>query len=244
MTKTLGLDYNFCMATKISKKEKGVKKNEIASESVQVDKAFAELKQSQIDSYDELENYKKFLKARKKRLIARIISFAVLIILLPFFIFLGAIIIDKDGRHNFFGYTYYIVATNSMEPEINVNDCVVIKKVSSVSELQIGDDIGYIDAAGNVIVHRIMDIREGENGNLEFITGGINNPSYDQQRVSADKVVGKRTATLKILGNIIVFFRTTAGIIVIVLILVMLVGAFYFIFRLTEDIRHIEVVEK
>ena len=232
------------MANNIFKKESSINKQANASDNVQTDKAFAELKQSQIDSYDELENYKKLLKTRKKRLIARIVTFAVLIIIMPFLIFLGTIIIDQNGRHNFFGYTYYVVATNSMEPEINVNDCVVIKKVPSIEELKVGDDIGYIDASGNVIVHRIMDIRTGDSGDLEFITGGINNPSYDQQRVTADKVVGKRMATLKILGNAIVFFRTVPGIIVMVMILVVLVGGFYLLFRFTENIKHVEIVEK
>ncbi len=203
----------------------------------------ATIKKNQIDAYDELENYKRLVKKRRKRLIARIFTFLLLLIVAPVMIFLGTIIIDKNSRHDFFGYNFYIVITESMEPEIMVNDCVVLNKVTDVYSLKVGDDIGYINDKGEIIVHRIEKIIETASGSLEFETGGINNLSSDQKRVGFEQVVGKRIATLSKLGNAVVFFRSTPGIILFVVIFVGVIAAFYVAFSLSENIKYIENVD-
>lgn len=209
----------------------------------QASKVVASIKQRQIDTYDELESYKRLLKKRKKRLIARIFTFILLLIVAPVMIFLGTIIIDKNSRHDFFGYNFYIVATESMEPEIMVNDCVVLSKVTDVFSLKIGDDIGYINDQGSVVVHRIEKIVETASGGLEFETGGINNLSNDQKRVGFEQIVGKRIATLSTLGNAVVFFRSVPGIILFFAIFAGIMTAFYVAFRLSENIKYVENVE-
>ena len=209
----------------------------------QAGKVVASIKQRQIDAYDELENYKRLIKKRRKRLIARIFTFLLLLIVAPVIIFIGTIIIDKDSRHDFFGYNFYIVATESMEPEIMVNDCVVLSKVTDVFSLKVGDDIGYINDKGTVVVHRIETIIETESGSLEFETGGINNLSSDQKRVGFEQIVGKRIATLSTLGNAIVFFRSIPGIIVFFATFAAIMTGFYVAFRLSENIKYIESVD-
>ena len=209
----------------------------------QAGRVVASIKQRQIDSYDELENYKKLLKKRKRRLIARIFTFLLLLIVAPSMIFIGTIIIDKNSRHDFFGFNFYIIATESMEPEIMVDDCVVLSKVSDVYSLKIGDDIGYINDQGDIVVHRIEKIIETASGSLEFETGGINNLSNDQKRVGFEQIVGKRIATLRTLGNAIVFFRSIPGIILFFTIFAGVMLAFYVAFRLSENIKYIENVE-
>jgi len=204
----------------------------------------ANIKLAHIDEYDELETYKKLLKKRRRRLVGRIFTFLLLLVVLPVMIFLTSIVIDKNGKHNFFGYTYYVVATPSMYPEIKVNDCVVLKHVSSREELHVGDDIGYINASGVVIVHRIMAIETNSSGEIVYKTKGINNANYDQLAVSFDSIVGKRVATMHILGNSIVFFRSTAGIIMLVLIFASIIAGFYFAFRLSENIKYVDQVTK
>lgn len=200
----------------------------------------ASIKKNQIDAYDEVETYKKLVDKRHRRLATRIAVFIILLIISPFLIFLTTVVIDRDGKHDFFGYTFYIVISPSMEPEILVNDCVVLKNVSSKDEIKIGDDIGYIDVHGNVIVHRVVDIKTDVNGNVKYVTGGINNSNLDTLEVSFDSVVGLKTTNLRALGNSVVFFRSGVGIAIFVTLFVGVVIAFIFAFKYTENITYIE----
>lgn len=223
----------------------GNSSNRSVMHSVQMSEAgrvVAGLKRNQIDAYDELESYKKLLKKRKKRLIARIITFLVLLIVAPIMIFFGTIIIDRNGKHDFFGLTFYIVISNSMEPEIKVNDCVVLKKVKS-ENLNIGDDVGYINQQGKVVVHRIVDIVESDSGMRQFVTAGINNSSSDQMYVPFDSIVGKRVSTMHSLGNVVIFFRSAGGIVLLIFMFLAIVGGFFVAFKFSEDIRYIETIE-
>lgn len=209
-------------------------------------KVVASIKRTQIDSYDELESYKLLLKKKRKKLVARIFTFLFLLIIAPILIFFTSIIIDRDGKHSFFGVNFYIVATNSMEPEIMVNDFVVLKKVDDVDSLKIGDDIGYINEKGQVIIHRIIDIKEesqGEEIYKKFVTKGINNDYSDQLMVEYEDIVGIRTKTLHMLGDVIMFFRSPWGIAVMVLILIGVIAGFSIAFRMSELITHVSQVD-
>lgn len=207
-------------------------------------KTVATIKQNQIDKYDELENYKKLLKKRKKRLTARIITFVLLLIIAPVMIFLGTVIIDKNGRHDFFGYNLYVVISESMEPEIMVNDCVILKKVDDINSLSIGDYVGYVNSQGQIVVHEIVKVRQNASGIIEFETKGINNGSSDQKFVGFEQIVGKHVKTIGWLGNLIVFFRSTVGLILFFVLLISAIAGFYFSFRISENITYIEVVDK
>ena len=227
--------------------KKSVKKKKTDSSYVQNlnlgkngDELVASIKKTQIDASDELFAYKNLLKKRKKKLAIRLMVFAILIILLPFFIFVGSMIVDKNGRHNFFGYTFFIIVSESMQPEIMVNDCVILKKVNSADELQIGDDIGYIDSSsGKVVVHRIIGI-DTTAGGVKYTTKGINMATSDTIPVTFDAIVGKRVTTARAFGNVVVFFRSTAGLIVFAVIFLIVVAAFYISFRFTENITYID----
>lgn len=204
----------------------------------------ASLKKTQIDEYDELETYKKFVKKRRKRLIGRIVTFVLLLVIAPLMIFLGSVVIDKNGKHDFFGYNFFIVVSDSMEPDIMVNDCVALKHVSSSDELEIGNDIGYIDTSGRVIVHRITHIQVGEDGEKIFKTKGINTTQHDVFTVKFEDIIGKKCATLRVLGNSVVFFRSPVGIAVLVTIFIIVFAGFYVAFRLSENITYVDQVTK
>lgn len=204
----------------------------------------ATIKQNQIDKYDELENYKKLLKKRNKRLIARIFTFLLLLIIAPAMIFLGTVILDKNGRHDFFGYNLYVVISESMEPEILVNDCVILKKVDSINSLAVGDVVGYVNSQGQIVVHQIVKIRENSSGMIEFETKGVNNVSSDQKRVGFEQIVGKHVKTITWLGNLIIFFRSTLGMIMFFILFVSALISFCLAFRLSENITYIQNVEK
>lgn len=209
----------------------------------QIGRTVATIKKKQIDKFDELENYKRLLKRRKKHLFGRIATIIMLLIIAPVMIFLGSTIVDRDGRHDFFGYSFYIVISQSMEPEIMVDDCVVLSKVTDVNLLTIGDDIGYINDYGEVVVHRIVRIEEAESGGLCFETRGINNQSSDQKLVGYEQIVGKRVSTLSWLGSMVVFFRSPVGIVTFLAMVALITIGFILAFKHSENIKYIEIIE-
>ena len=80
-----------------------------------------------------------------------------LFILTMYVLIAGATSIKNGKMMNLFGYTYSIVPTNSMEPEINVGDSVIGKK-EKFENLEIGDDVIYhyvYEDLDIYVVHRI-----------------------------------------------------------------------------------------
>jgi len=71
------------------------------------------------------------------------------------------------------GYSYGLVQTASMEPDIRVGDFVIMSDVP-YNDLNVGDVIAFKSVAEIVVIHEI--ISEHDDG---FITKGINNTDTD-----------------------------------------------------------------
>ncbi len=202
------------------------------------DKPIATLKKSQLDNYDELESYKRLRKKRIKKAWVRMIVWLIVILLLPVFIFFSIVIVNPNAGHNFFGYTFYIVESESMKPVFDVNDCIIVKNVFTREDIQIGVDITFIrESDGQTVTHRIIDIVEEENGDVSYITRGVHNLTADSGSVSYENIIGVRVKTVAWLGQTIMFFRTTYGIITFLAIFVCIIGIIYFSFKWSDDIR-------
>jgi signal peptidase len=107
----------------------------------------------------------------------------------------------------FFGYSFHIVVTQSMEPEIKVGDFVVSKKCD-INDVEINDDILFKSTdpslKGIIIVHRVIE-KSSENGEINLITKGINNDSADRSPVIKENLLGKVVSTDSGLGSIAKF---------------------------------------
>lgn len=206
------------------------------------EKPIAELKQSQVNRIDELDSYKKLRRKRKNKAIARFVIWALVILLMPFFVLTFVIVTNPREGHNFFGYTFYIVSSESMKGVFDVNDCVVVKKVRSQKDLKIGDDISFIRSSdGQIVTHRIIATQENEHGEIVYVTKGVHNMSADPGIVSFSDVVGKKVAVFSTLGHVIMFFRTPAGIITFLAVMVAIVFTFLYLYRRANDIRSVGV---
>lgn len=195
------------------------------------------LKKSQLDSYDELESYKRLRKRRVKIACYRMAIWLVVVLFIPIFIFLSVAIISPNKMHNLFGYTFYIVASESMKPEIDVNDCIIISRVSSEDSIKVGDDITFIrNRDGETVTHRVFAIEERD-GQKYFITKGTHNPNVDEGYVTFDSIIGRRVATVGWVGQTIMFFRTWYGLMTFIAGFVLVLGLFYLSFRISDDIR-------
>ena len=95
----------------------------------------------------------------------------VLVIILIQVLYLKFVI--KENPINFFGYSFLIVTTGSMEPEINSGELIIIKKKDKYENKDI---VTYVDKDGFLVTHRIIEIDD-----FNMITKGDGNDLKDEE---------------------------------------------------------------
>ena len=110
-----------------------------------------------------------------------------------------------------FGYGSAVVLSGSMEPELSVNDVIIVHDDDSY---KIGDVVVY-QKGSELIVHRIIDIDD------ETITtkGDANNTS--DEPINKKNIKGTVVFTIPFVGIIVNFLKSTVGIIILI------IGAFF-----------------
>lgn len=116
------------------------------------------------------------------------------------------------------GYTFSIVVTDSMSPEINVGDFVISKK-ADIKDIKVGDNVLFTCLSGalqgNNIIHRAVSINE--DGSI--VTKGVKSgATVDDMFVTADNLVGKEVWQSTALGNVVMFFSSVTNWIFILVI--------------------------
>jgi signal peptidase I len=171
-------------------------------------------KNKQKNSNDNTEVVNKNVKIKKVfSVLATVLT--VIIFIFTLFVVVNAVIAKVQNRPvKFFGYSFAIVLTNSMEPEIMTGDLIMFKECN-VSDVKIGNDIVFIagnsfDEAvrGQSVVHRVIELVYGADGSsvTGFVTKGINNVAADNDSVTADNLLGICTYNSTALGKIVLFF--------------------------------------
>lgn len=170
------------------------------------------------------ENYNSFKKTFK--FIANIISWTVLTILVLIaafllYYFVANKIYASKGEQFSPTIGLYTIVSPSMEPNLKVYDVIVDKKVSSPSEIKVGDIITFISTSsiskGLTITHRVVALVDTENG-VEYKTQGDNNMSPDSTTVQFKNVLGKVIVKIPQLGRIQQFLSTKSGWLLVVVV--------------------------
>lgn len=154
--------------------------------------------------------------------------FYILASLLTLFVLMEIFI--PDQAIHVLGFRNYAVVSDSMEPEINVNDVVVVREINP-EELKPGDKITfytylptiYDDEEGNtiyqrsVVTHYLGEISSDQSGSIYKTYGIKNNPdlSYDTWRdengqlteIRDDDIIGIVAFKIPWIGMISMFFR-------------------------------------
>lgn len=191
----------------------------------------------EIDTLDERVSYRNLRKKRIKRAVSRAILWTVIVLLLPIMVFFTIIVFSPNSGHSFFGYTFYIVASNSMRPEFEEGDMIIVKTDFSFEEIQIGTDITFVrESDGKIVTHRIRSYADTENGR-EYTTRGINNMVDDDTTVNFNNIIGVKIKTLVAFGDVITFFRSTVGMIVLFLSFGLLMAGIFISFKFSNDVR-------
>ncbi len=108
------------------------------------------------------------------------------------------------------GYSFAVVVSGSMEPEIAVGDVVVIK---SQEEYVRGDVITFYDSSmDDYVTHRIILVSDDGS----YLTKGDANDTDDKLAIPKAAVVGKVTSVWRGAGNAITFLRSPLGMAVLI----------------------------
>lgn len=159
-------------------------------------------------------------KGRAKTL--KIIVGIVLIVIIYNIILIGISMVDGIDNFSIFGYQAYIITSDSMKPEINNGDVVIVRKIGQ-EEIKENDVIVYSEEAQN-ITHRVIEITE-KDGHKEYKTKGDNNQVEDSKFVLYENIKGKVMFKIPFLGTIILFMKNQ--IIVLIILLVILLFCLY-----------------
>ena len=123
--------------------------------------------------------------------------------------------VSPEKYPTFLGYAPMIVLTDSMYPSIQKGDLIIVKETDA-ERLQEGDVISFFDpdsTTNSVVTHRIVRV-DYANG-LSFVTKGDANNAEDTP-VPAEKVVGLYQSKIKGAGNVAMFLKEPAGLVVCV----------------------------
>ena len=141
-------------------------------------------------------------KGRAKTL--KIIVGIVLIVIIYNIILIGISMVDGIDNLSIFGYQAYIITSDSMKPEINNGDVIIVRKIGQ-EEIKENDVIVYSEEAQN-ITHRVIEITE-KDGHKEYKTKGDNNQVEDSKFVLYENIKGKVMFKIPFLGTIILFMK-------------------------------------
>jgi len=156
------------------------------------------------------------MEKEKMKLSNVIIGIIKAICVIVLVILIVAIALQRFSNNNisFFGYRVFNVASESMVPEYQIGDILLVKEVE-LDSLEIGNNITYFgekgDFAGKVVTHQLIEIENSEKGKI-YHTKGIANPEEDPT-IRGDQIYGKViykaflvSKLSKILNNMYAFY--------------------------------------
>lgn len=188
------------------------------------------------------------------KFIANIFSWTALVLLIIIALFLAYYTVSNriaasKGVESDPIFSLYTIVSGSMEPNINVYDVVIDKRVDSPKDIKVGDVITFTSTGsltnGMVITHRVVDIIE-KNGKYSFKTKGDNNLTPDSSPAEYDYIIGKVILRIPQLGRVQSFIGTQGGWLVIIVIpaLVIIISDILKIFKLTGVKNKIEKMDE
>ncbi len=168
------------------------------------------------------------IKKRKKRMdnIKKIL-YIVLIILIYNLILVGISYISRQDFNGIFGYKAYNITTNSMEPNINQGDIIIIKKPKNEDKLKVGDVITF-EKDGETITHRIVEITD-KGKTKRYVTKGDNNNVPDLEKITFEQIEGVEVIRIPNLGRIISIMENQ-----IILLIILLLILIFYLYRLDK----------
>jgi len=165
----------------------------------------------------------------------------IVLYILSAIVIVGAVLfaVNTSPNKSIFGYRYYTVLTESMSPNYNVGD-VVIVHIEDADTISVGDVITFNPSSDSeaYLTHRVTEkLQNYENSGVTcFKTKGDANSDEDGFLIDERRVVGRVTAGIPKIGYIIRFIQLrwyfTAAIVIMVIVLIKMLKAY---FSLSEE---------
>lgn len=141
------------------------------------------------------------------------IGFIIFMVIMAFLIFITAQSKLTGAEPSILGYRLYIVDSGSMEPALPLNSLITVKE-RIAEQVEVGQILTFYGSDKITrVTHRVAEI--GPNGDY-FITKGDANNIEDAMPVTKENVIGTVSLTIPYLGYAFRFLSTSAGIIFIV----------------------------
>ncbi|MBE6984543.1 MAG: signal peptidase I [Ruminococcaceae bacterium] len=114
-----------------------------------------------------------------------------------------------------FGYSFYYVLTESMEPEIMAGE-MIIGKSADPKDLKVGDIITYIGESDSlkdkIITHKIVEI-DGDSFTTQGVANDLPDPPIDSSRI-----LSRYVTTIPLAGKIFTIINSRFGFIFLIAI--------------------------
>ena len=123
-----------------------------------------------------------------------------------------------------------------MVPEIDVFDMIVVKTDFTIDDVKVGTDVTFLrESDGKIVTHRVKSFEDTESGRV-YITRGVNT-TFDDAPLNFNNIMGVKVKVSPVLGDIVTFFRSPGGMIVLFSFFAVLIAGIYISFIFSNDIR-------
>ncbi len=122
---------------------------------------------------------------------------------------IGAKALLHEENPTVFGWSWAVILSGSMEPEISLDDLIVNKAQDAY---EVGDIITF-ENGSSLTTHRIVGKTE-----TGFITKGDANNTEDTNPVAQERIVGKVVFSVPKVGLVIGYLKTPMGMLCMVLL--------------------------
>lgn len=185
------------------------------------------------------------MEKNNKKHILSIVGFCLSLIIFAFALSVFVITLNARAKNRpteLFGYSFAIVATGSMYPEINVGEMIIVKSCD-ISEISVGENAVFVGLSGDYkdkcIVHKVEKIETVEDettgiDSVHLITKGVNNPEADFEPVTSSNFIGKEVYHSAVLGAIMQFLQNPINWLYILVLLITLFVIIYAIKRIVK----------
>ena len=138
-------------------------------------------------------------KIKKNEEIKNIFFVLIYIISVPIILFSIFLMLIELGKNNdvpeFLNFEFYTVVSDSMMPKLKKNDVIIVKKNVKLENIKEGNIITFKNKYGEIITHRVSQIRKTGNY-ISFTTKGDSNEKEDSEPVDSKMIIGRVVYTL------------------------------------------------
>lgn len=158
------------------------------------------------------------IRKNNKAILLRIITYTLIVIILYNLLIIGLTYITDKNNKGILGFRAYIITTESMKPNINPGDVVIIKSIPE-EELEVNDIITFKTENG-INTHRIIKIEN--NAERLYVIKGDNNNLEDENNITFSQILGKKIFRIPILGSIAIALQDEVYIIIVAIIVLLI----------------------